>query len=356
MLRNVGDLTAEECEERVAEGYSAASMLEKLVAERRVALVRINGEERYIAAEDAGLYRDALGVPPPPGLPESFLDEHPDPLLALVRRYARTHGPFPTAQLAARYGVDPTPALRELERAGALVRGELLPGGTEREWCDADVLRRVRRASLAHLRREVEPAGRDRFARFLPSWQNVDAHRARRRRPRPPARGARAAAGRGADARRSGRATCCRAASAPTRPTWLDELCTSGEVVWIGAGARGRSDGRVALYFREDVRLAGPPPANAKLERPEGEVHDAIRERLAAGPDFWLDLLADLDHPGRGAAHRALGPRLGGRGDQRRLLAAARAAPARGAPAGAARPPLRPPPRRRAPPCRAAGR
>ena len=77
-------------------------------------------------------------------------------------------------------------------------------------------------------------------------------------------------------------------------PTWLDELCTSGELVWIGAGARGRNDGRVALYFREDVRLAGPPPANAKLERVEGEAHDAIRERLAAGPAFWLDLLADL--------------------------------------------------------------
>ncbi len=80
-------------------------------------------------------------------------------------------------------------------------------------------------------------------------------------------------------------------------PAWLDELCTSGELVWIGAGARGRSDGRVALYFREDVRLAGPPPANAKLEGAEGELHEAIRERLAAGPSFWLDLLADLDFP-----------------------------------------------------------
>ncbi len=79
VLRNVGDLTAEECEERVTEGYSAASMLAKLVDERRVALVRINGEERYIAAEDAGVYRDALGVPPPAGLPESFLEQHPDP-------------------------------------------------------------------------------------------------------------------------------------------------------------------------------------------------------------------------------------------------------------------------------------
>src|SRR6185369_13453358 len=107
MLRNLGDLTGEECEERVAEGYSAKSMLEKLVAERRVAKVRIAGEERHIAAEDAGLYRDALGVPEPPGLPETFLEEHPDAMRALVRRYARTHGPFPTQQLAERYGVDP---------------------------------------------------------------------------------------------------------------------------------------------------------------------------------------------------------------------------------------------------------
>ncbi len=296
VLRNLGDLTAEECDERVAEGYSAASMLEKLLTERRVALVRIDGEERYIAGEHAGLYRDALGVPPPAGLPESFLAEQADPLVALVRRYARTHGPFPTAQLAARYGVDPTPALRELERAGTLVRGELLPGGSEREWCDAEVLRRVRRASLAHLRREVEPADRDRFARFLPSWQNVDAHRA---------------AGAGPDRLRDALVPLQGVTLTPKvwesdvlprrlgaySSTWLDELCTSGELVWIGAGARGRSDGRVALYFRDDVRLAGPPPANAKLERSEGEVHDAIRERLAAGPDFWLDLLADLDHP-----------------------------------------------------------
>ena len=98
-------------------------------------------------------------------------------MLSLVRRYAATHGPFPTAQLANRYGVDPTSALRELESTGELVRGELLPQGTEREWCDADVLRRVRRASLAKLRKEVEAADRSELARFLPSWQNVDAHR-----------------------------------------------------------------------------------------------------------------------------------------------------------------------------------
>ncbi len=296
VLRNVGDLTAAECAERVGEGYSAISMLEKLVAERRVALVRIGGEERYIAGEDAGLYRDALGVPPPPGLPETFLEDHPDAMRALVRRYARTHGPFPTAQLADRYGVDPTPALRELEREGALVRGELLPGGSEREWCDSDALRRVRRASLAHLRREVEPAARGRFARFLPSWQNVDAHRP---------------AGAGPDRLRDALVPLQGVALTPKvwegdvlprrlgsySPAWLDELCTSGELVWIGAGSRGRSDGRVALYFREDVRLAGPPPANAKLERADGEPQEAIRERLVAGPSFWLDLLADLDFP-----------------------------------------------------------
>ena len=177
LLRNIGDLTTAEAAERVAEGYSADSMLEKLAAERRIAKVRIAGEERWIAAEDAGLYRDSLGVPPPPGLPETFLEEHPDAMRALVRRYARTHGPFPTGQLMQRYGVDPGPALRELEGEGAMVRGELLPGGTEREWCDSDVLRRVRRASLARLRKEVEAADRTDLARFLPSWQNVDAFR-----------------------------------------------------------------------------------------------------------------------------------------------------------------------------------
>ncbi len=296
ILRNLGDLTLEECAARVEAAYSAESMLTKLVAERRAAVVRIAGEERYIAVEDAGLYRDALGVPPPAGLPETFLEEHEDPMRALVRRYARTHGPFPTAQVANRYGVDCTPALRELESEGALVRGELLPGGTEREWCDSDVLRRVRRASLARLRKEVEAADPTALARFLPSWQNVDAYRP---------------AGAGPDRLREALVPLQGVALTPKvwerdvlprrlgtySPSWLDQLCTSGEVVWIGAGSLGRSDGRVALYFREDVRLAGPPPANGKLEIPQGEVHDAIRERLAAGPSFWLDLMADLPQP-----------------------------------------------------------
>ena len=302
VLRRLGDLTADEAQARITEGYSASSMLGKLEAERKVALVRIAGEERWIAAEDAGLYRDALGVPPPGGLPDSFIEPVEDALSSLVRRYARTHGPFPTAQITSRYGVDLQPALRELERSGALVRGELLPGGSEREWCDTEVLRRVRRASVAALRAEAEPADPTELARFLPSWQNVDAHRP---------------AGAGPDRLREALIPLQGVALTPEvwerdvlprrlgaySQAWMDALTTGGEIVWIGAGALGRV-GRIALYFREDVHIAGPPPGNAKLDRAEGEVHDAIREALER-PAFWIDLSQDLDFPAE-ELHEAL--------------------------------------------------
>ena len=303
-LRRLGDLTAEELEARVAEGYSAASMIEKLVAERRAIEVRVNGEQRFIATEDAGLYRDALGVAPPGGLPASCLEEREDPLTELLARYARTHGPFVTAEPRERYGVDPTASLRQLESEGILVRGEILPDGTQREWCEADVLRRIRRASLAHLRQEVEPADARQFARFLASWQGVD--RSRR-------------SGAGIDRLREVLVPLQGVALTPSvwerdvlprriasfEPAWLDMLTTSGEIVWIGAGSYGRYDGRVALYFREDVRLAGPPAALAKVERPDGEAHDEIREMLAGGPVFWIDLERQLDRPAE-ELHEAL--------------------------------------------------
>jgi ATP-dependent Lhr-like helicase len=293
LLRRLGDLTDAECQERTAEGYSAESMLGKLEHERRAVKVRIAGEERWIAADEAGLYRDALGVPPPGGLPEGFLEEVDDAMLSIVRRYARTHGPFPTAQLAGRYGIDPTSSLRELERAGTLVRGELLPGGTEREWCDTEVLRRLRRASLAQLRAEAEAVDQRELARFMVSWQNIDAFRS---------------AGAGLDRLREALVPLQGVALTPETwerdvlprrlgaysMNWLDQLTTGGEVVWIGAGSLART-GKVALYFREDVRLAGPPPSNAKIEPPQGEVQDAIRERLAVGPCFWIDLVAELE-------------------------------------------------------------
>src|SRR3954468_14976296 len=152
VLRRLGDLTLDEARNRAAD---AEAWLGQLGAERRAVRLRVGGEPRWIAAKDAGLYRDALGSVPPSGLPEVFLEDVPDAMERLVRRYARTHGPFEGGALKERYGLDLTPVLAALEQAGELVRGELRPGGTQREWCDPEVLRRLRRASLAALRAEI---------------------------------------------------------------------------------------------------------------------------------------------------------------------------------------------------------
>ncbi|HEX5896884.1 MAG TPA: helicase-related protein, partial [Thermoleophilaceae bacterium] len=291
VLRAVGDLTADEAQARCLPAVGAARILGELEKDRRAVRMRIGGEERWIASEDAGLYRDALGAVPPGGLPAVFLEEVDEPLSRLTRRYARTHGPFTTRELSDRYGLDFGAVLRELERAGNLVRGELRPGGSEREWCDPEVLRRLRRASLASLRKEVEPAEQRALARFLPAWQGVDGA--------PPG-------GAGVDRLREMLVPLQGLALAPEvwerdvlprrvgaySPGWMDQLCASGELVWVGAGAVGRSSGRVALLFREDARWLGPPPF--KGERPDGPLHDAIRERLERGAAFWTDLLADL--------------------------------------------------------------
>jgi len=291
VLRALGDLTAVEAQARCHKGVSAKRMLDGLVAERRAVEMRIGGEERYIAAEDAGMYRDALGAVPPGGLPATFLEPVEEPLKRILRRYARTHGPFVITAVGERYSVDVGPALRELERAGDLVLGELRPGGSEREWCDPEVLRRLRRASLATLRKEVEPAEQRALARLLPSWQGVDSA---------PPNGA------GVDRLREQLVPLQGLALAPEvwerdvlprrvgaySSGWLDALCAGGELVWIGAGALGRTSGKVALYFRDDIRWLGPPPY--KGDPPAGAVHDAIRRRLEQGASFWADLLADV--------------------------------------------------------------
>ena len=172
LLRVVGDLTATEA---AARGVSR-EWLDELVAARRALQVRIAGEERYVAIEDAGRLRDALGTALPVGVPEVFTEPVADPLGDLVGRFARTHGPFQPAEVAARLGLGVavvTATLQRLTGTGRLVTGEFRPGGTGQEWCDADVLRAVRRRSLARLRQEVEPVPTGTLARFTPAWQSV---------------------------------------------------------------------------------------------------------------------------------------------------------------------------------------
>jgi ATP-dependent Lhr-like helicase len=266
VLRLRGDLRAGEFDE------AHAAILE---AERRAIRIRVAGEERLAAAEDAGRYRDALGAMPPSGLPDAFLERVPDALLTLVQRYARGRGPFTTAQANDWFGLDVLPVLRELERDDRLVRGELRPGGSEREWCDPDVLRRLRRASLAALRREVEPAEQAALGRFLPGWHGID-RRASLREALIPLQGLALPV------------SLWESEVLPRRvpsyrPAELDQLCASGELVWAGAALD-----RVAVFFREDAPLLGRPPA---APAPEDGQHDAIRAALAGGALFWPDLL-----------------------------------------------------------------
>ncbi|HEV3094175.1 MAG TPA: DEAD/DEAH box helicase [Solirubrobacteraceae bacterium] len=327
ILRRVGDLRTRELGERVLAELDAEAMLVALERERRAVRIRVGGEERVIAADDAGLYRDALGVPPPAGLPAAFVADVPDALGRLVERFARTHGPFTASELQGRYRVDASAVLRELERAGTLVRGELRPGAEPpapasapgkssspggqvdgREWCDLDVLRTLRRASLAALRKEIEPVDARALAAFMPAWQGIDRYR---RASQPPAGRGSTAAPVAAGVERLREALLPLQALAlpaaawerdvlPARtgsysPTWLDALCASGELAWVGAGSLGRSSGRVALYFREDAPLLGPPSQAA--EPPSQPEHALLRERLAVAPCFFGDLLVDLDLP-----------------------------------------------------------
>ncbi len=356
ILRAVGDLTLDEVQARCHRGASAKRIVDGLLAERRAVSMRIGSEDRFVASEDAGLFRDALGAVPPGGLPEVFLEPVEEPFQRLVRRYARTHGPFTTAALAARYGVDPGPVLRELERAGSLVRGELRPGGMEREWCDPDVLRRLRRASLATLRKEVEAVEQKQLARFLPAWQGVDASPAGRRGRRPAARGARAAPGRGAHARDVG----ARRAAAPARRAGRRPGSTSSARAARSCGsAPARSAAAQAAWRSTSARTCAGSGRRDQPRRRAGGPCPRRHPRAARGRRGVLVRPArrprrDRD---RRAAGGALGSGLGRRGHQRRLGAAARPAaqrrarPARSA--AAASHAAAGPARRR---CRAAGR
>ena len=282
MLRRLGDLTTAEAEARGIR----LEWLEQLEKARRAARVRIAEEDRWIAAEDAGRFRVALGVALPVGLPEAFLETPPDPLASLLLRWARTHVPFFSADPAARWKLpvrEVEQALQRLAARGDLLVGEFRPGHAGREYCHPDVLRTLRRKSLAALRREVEPVPVETLARFLPAWQGIASHAS------------------GLDRlaeiifQLQGNAIPASALERDVlairmrdyRAQLLDQLISMGEVVWVGRGSLGPHDGRVALYLRPDApRLIRTPS-----ELPQTELHVRLREHLQTrGASFFRDL------------------------------------------------------------------
>ncbi|MGY1743205.1 MULTISPECIES: ATP-dependent helicase [unclassified Blastococcus] len=286
LLRYVGDLTPAEA---AARGVPA-EWLEELVASRRAIVVRIAGEERHVAIEDAGRLRDALGTALPVGVPEAFTEPVADPLGDIVGRYARTHGPFQPDEVARRLGLGVavvTATLQRLVGSGRLVTGEFRPGGTGQEWCDADVLRSVRRRSLAKLRQEVEPVPIGTLARFTPAWQSVGS---RLRGPD----GVLAVVEQLAGALVP--ASALESLVLPSRvrdysPAMLDELTSAGEVLWAGAGALPGNDGWVSLVPADVAPLLLPEA----LEPPEeGGYGAAVLDGLAGGQAMFFRGLSDL--------------------------------------------------------------
>jgi ATP-dependent Lhr-like helicase len=290
VLRKVGDLSRAEIELRCQTDDAAAvdAWLSGLVDGKRVIDVAVAGEPRFVVAEDAARYRDALGCSLPMGLPVAFTDPVPRPLEELVGRYARTHGPFVAGEVARRFGAPAervAGALAALEGDERLVVGEFRPDGVTREYCDVDVLRQLRRRSLAALRREVEPVEQEAFARFLPAWHGIPAER------------------RGMEALvetigvLSGSALVASSLEVDVlpnrvrgfRPSMLDELCTAGELVWVGAGGVGARDGRVRLCFVDQLPMLAPGWEHR--DPPEGELHGALRAVLRQeGASFWGQL------------------------------------------------------------------
>jgi ATP-dependent Lhr-like helicase len=288
LLRRLGDLRTDEVAARTAPGIDAAAALTELEATRRAIRVRIAGDERWIAVEDAGRYRDAVGASPPPGVAETFLAAVDAPLDLLLARWARTHTPFAADAPAARWGVARATVedrLRAMAASGALLEGAFRPGGAEHEFTDPDVLRGLRRRSLARLRREVEPVDQDVLARFLPAWQGVGS----------------TAGGLGRLVEVVGQLEGVPIPAsvlerdvigvrvAGYTPRLLDELGAAGEVVWIGRGSLGRDDGRIALFRRDHVDLLAR--AGSAEERPSEAIHEAVRSHLQRrGASFFPQL------------------------------------------------------------------
>ncbi|MFE0496383.1 ATP-dependent helicase [Streptomyces albidoflavus] len=284
-LRVLGPLTSAELAERGADPAWAR----ELAGARRVIEVRIASVEHWAAIEDAGRLRDALGVALPVGVPEAFTEPVKDPLGDLLARYARTHGPFTAAGAAERFGLGRAVTEGALERLGAsgrVVQGEFHPAGVGQEWCDATVLRRLRRRSLAALRQELEPVEPTALARFLPPWQHLGGQGLR-----------------GLDGlvraveQLQGAAVPASALEklvlpsrvAQYQPAMLDELTATGELLWAGSGSLPGKDGWVSLYLADNAPLLLPPPHPLELS----PLHQAVLDALAGGYGLFFRQIAD---------------------------------------------------------------
>jgi ATP-dependent helicase Lhr and Lhr-like helicase len=286
MLLRLGDLTREEVALRVTSA-EVLEAIEKLIRTRRVLELRIAGEKRLIAVEDSARYRDGLGIPLPPGIPTALLESVAQPILELVRRYARTHGPFTLEELARRFALDPAQAeqtLNHLATENRIIEGGFRPGGLHREWVDAEILRIIRRKSLAKLRKEVEPVEQQTLARFLTHWQGLLNPR------------------RGMDAlldvieQLQGApipASLVESAILPARianyqPGDLDTLIAAGEIAWTGVEPLGERDGRVALYLADKMPLLAIPRPNPQpMTEREQQLLIALK---SSGASFFTQL------------------------------------------------------------------
>lgn len=312
LLRRCGDFRPDELVSRCEE--DPQPWLAELEGGRRAVSLKVAGEERWIAAEDAGRYRDALGCFPPPGLPSAFLEPRPDALESLLLRWARRRGPFLSEEPALRFALPSEqvePILTGLEERGLLVRGAFRPGGVGREWVHREVLRELRRRSLAKLRRAVAPVDGRVLTRFLCRWQGIRPPRPSRTHDSGQAAPSGGPRGRSLDRLRDAieqleglplpfsalEREILPARVAGYHPSDLDELGSRGELIWVGAGARGPRDGRVALYLRERFALLRPPSQPPA----EPSAHQAsILESLARrGATFLPELIHDAGNPKR---------------------------------------------------------
>ncbi|MGC5011542.1 Lhr family helicase [Streptosporangium sp. DT93] len=287
LLRSHGPLLAEDVS--VREGDPA--WLAELEGARRAIRVRVAGQERWAAIEDAARLRDALGTPLPVGVPHAFLEPVDDPLGDLLARHARTRASFPAGTAATRFGLGPAvvvDALRRLAASGRVVSGEFRPGGRGEEWCDAGVLRMLRRRSLARLRKEVEPVPAETLAAFSPAWHGITGSPQRGRPPIDALVGAIEQL-QGAAVPASALETLILPARVPGYdPSLLDELTASGEVIWAGQGSLPGGDGWVSLYFADTAPLLMSAPADITLT----PVHEAVLEVLGGGGALFFRELA----------------------------------------------------------------